>query len=68
MTPGAQTCNLRGRVRWTPMQSMWMFAHGVLVGMARPLGMIRQHDMRDWHQRQTKCPPHPSHRAGLRRV
>jgi fatty-acid desaturase len=38
---------------------------GVLVGMAGPMGMIRQHDMRDWHQRQTICPPHPSHGAGF---
>lgn len=34
---------------------------GVLVGMAGPFGMIRAHDMRDWHQRQKVCPPHPSH-------
>lgn len=38
---------------------------GVLVGMAGPFGMIRAHDMRDWHQRQTECPPHPSHGAGF---
>jgi stearoyl-CoA desaturase (delta-9 desaturase) len=38
---------------------------GVLVGMAGPMGMIRTHDMRDWHQRQTICPPHPSHAAGF---
>ncbi len=38
---------------------------GVLVGMAGPFGMIRAHDMRDWHQRQTICPPHPSHDAGF---
>lgn len=38
---------------------------GVLVGMAGPLGMIRAHDMRDWHQRQTFCPPHPSHGASF---
>ena len=31
--------------------------------MAGPLGMIRAHDMRDWHQRQTSCPDHPSHNA-----
>ena len=36
---------------------------GTLVGMAGPIGMIRAHDMRDWHQRQTVCPPHPSHAA-----
>jgi len=40
---------------------------GVLVGMAGPFGMIRAHDMRDWHQRQTVCPPHPSHEAGFLR-
>jgi len=38
---------------------------GVLVGMAGPFGMIRAHDMRDWHQRQLECPPHPSHGAGF---
>ena len=38
---------------------------GVLVGMAGPFGMIRAHDMRDWHQRQAICPPHPSHGAGF---
>lgn len=38
---------------------------GTLVGMAGPFGMIRAHDMRDWHQRQTVCPPHPSHEASF---
>lgn len=38
---------------------------GTLVGMAGPIGMIRTHDMRDWHQRQTICPPHPSHDASF---
>ncbi|MDZ7823759.1 MAG: acyl-CoA desaturase [Ahrensia sp.] len=38
---------------------------GVLVGMAGPFGMIYAHDMRDWHQRQKLCPPHPSHDAGF---
>lgn len=38
---------------------------GTLVGMAGPFGMIRAHDMRDWHQRQAVCPPHPSHGAGF---
>jgi len=36
---------------------------GTLVGMAGPIGMIRSHDMRDWHQRQKDCPPHPAHQA-----
>ena len=38
---------------------------GVLVGMAGPFGMIRAHDMRDWHQRQALCRPHPSHGGGF---
>ena len=38
---------------------------GTLVGMAGPFGMIRAHDMRDWHQRQTVCPAHAAHRAGF---
>ena len=38
---------------------------GTLVGMAGPFGMIRAHDLRDWHQRQTTCPPHPSHDASF---
>ena len=36
---------------------------GTLVSMAGPIGMIRTHDLRDWHQRQTECPPHPAHQA-----
>ncbi|RED12134.1 acyl-CoA desaturase [Pontivivens insulae] len=38
---------------------------GTLVGMAGPIGMIRTHDLRDWHQRQTTCPKHPAHDAGI---
>ena len=38
---------------------------GVLVGMAGPIGMIRLHDARDWHQRQLQCPPFPSHATGF---
>lgn len=38
---------------------------GTLVGMAGPVGMIKTHDMRDWQQRQTSCPPHPSHDASF---
>jgi len=38
---------------------------GVLVGMAGPIGMIRLHDLRDWHQRQLQCPAFPSHAAGF---
>ncbi|MBQ4835137.1 acyl-CoA desaturase [Pseudoalteromonas luteoviolacea] len=28
---------------------------GVLVGMAGPVGMLKQHDLRDWAQRQNRC-------------
>jgi fatty-acid desaturase len=47
---------------WLGRTLVWL---GTLVGMAGPFGMIRAHDMRDWHQRQTECPPHPSHGAGF---
>lgn len=34
----------------------YLFVHfGVLVGMAGPFGMIQQHDLRDWAQRQPDC-------------
>lgn len=48
--------------RWLEFLLVYL---GVLVGMAGPFGMIRAHDMRDWHQRQAVCPPHPSHAAGF---
>jgi stearoyl-CoA desaturase (delta-9 desaturase) len=47
---------------WVEHILVWL---GTLVGMTGPFGMIRTHDMRDWHQRQTVCPPHPSHGAGF---
>ncbi|MEL6207048.1 MAG: acyl-CoA desaturase, partial [Pseudomonadota bacterium] len=48
----------------TPLWVEHMLVYlGTLVGMAGPFGMIRAHDMRDWHQRQAVCPPHPSHGA-----
>jgi fatty-acid desaturase len=47
---------------WLERTLVWL---GTLVGMAGPFGMIRAHDLRDWHQRQTECPAHPSHRAGF---
>lgn len=48
--------------RWMLRLLVWL---GSLVGMAGPFGMIRAHDLRDWHQRQAACPPHPSHGAGF---
>lgn len=38
---------------------------GVLVGMAGPFGMMRQHDLRDWAQRQTQCHDYLCHKRGI---
>ena len=38
---------------------------GVLVGMAGPIGMMRQHDLRDWAQRQHDCHDYLCHRRGI---
>lgn len=39
-----------------PLWMEYLFVYtGVLVGMAGPIGMLKQHDLRDWAQRQTKC-------------
>ncbi|MFC4310758.1 acyl-CoA desaturase [Steroidobacter flavus] len=38
---------------------------GVLVGMAGPIGMIRQHDLRDWAQRRTHCHDYLRHGRGF---
>jgi fatty-acid desaturase len=38
---------------------------GVLVGMAGPIGMIRQHDLRDWAQRRPHCHPYLRHGQGF---
>lgn len=38
---------------------------GVLVGMAGPYGMIRQHDIRDWAQRKPRCHPYLAHRSPI---
>lgn len=38
---------------------------GVLVGMAGPFGMMRQHDLRDWAQRQPLCHDYLCHRRGI---
>ncbi|MEM1140682.1 MAG: acyl-CoA desaturase [Pseudomonadota bacterium] len=38
---------------------------GVLVGMAGPRGMMAQHDIRDWAQRQPACHPYLRHGASF---
>lgn len=45
-----------------PLWLEYFFVHlGVLVGMAGPLGMTEQHDLRDWAQRQRECHPYLRH-------
>ena len=38
---------------------------GVLVGMAGPFGMMRQHDLRDWAQRRRHCHDYLCHRRSF---
>jgi stearoyl-CoA desaturase (delta-9 desaturase) len=38
---------------------------GVLVGMAGPIGLMRQHDLRDWAQRQPDCHDYLKHGRGI---
>ena len=38
---------------------------GVLVGMAGPFGLMQQHDLRDWAQRQPQCHPYLRHGRGF---
>ncbi len=38
---------------------------GTLVGMAGPIGMIRQHDLRDWAQRQPACHDYLCHKRSF---
>ena len=38
---------------------------GTLVSMAGPFGIFQIHEIRDWHQHQRVCPPHPSHGTGF---
>ena len=45
-----------------PLWLEYFFVHlGTLVGMAGPLGMMHQHDLRDWAQRQSDCHPYLRH-------
>lgn len=38
---------------------------GVLVGMAGPFGLMHQHDLRDWAQRQPSCHAYLRHGSGI---
>lgn len=47
---------------WLEYFLVWL---GTLVGMAGPIGMTRQHDLRDWAQRQTNCHDYLCHRRSF---
>jgi fatty-acid desaturase len=47
---------------WLEHVLVWL---GTLVGMAGPISVFDIHEIRDWHQHQTVCPPHPAHSAGF---
>ena len=42
-----------------------MVYSGVLVGMAGPFGLMKQHDLRDWAQRQGDCHDFLKHGRGI---
>ena len=42
-----------------------MVYSGVLVGMAGPFGLMKQHDLRDWAQRQPDCHDYLKHGGGI---
>ena len=42
-----------------------MVYSGVLVGMAGPFGLMHQHDLRDWAQRQANCHDYLKHGRGI---
>ena len=46
------------------MEYLFVYA-GVLVGMAGPIGMLKQHDLRDWAQRQAKCHDYLLHGSSI---
>ena len=49
-----------------PMWMEYLFVYlGVLVGMAGPIGMMKQHDLRDWAQRQSKCHDYLLHGSNI---
>jgi fatty-acid desaturase len=49
-----------------PKWMEYLFVYlGTLVGMAGPIGMIKQHDLRDWAQRQSRCHDYLLHGSGM---
>lgn len=49
-----------------PLWMEYTFVYlGVLVGMAGPIGMLKQHDLRDWAQRQARCHDYLLHGSNI---
>ncbi|MES2319859.1 MAG: acyl-CoA desaturase [Pseudomonadota bacterium] len=48
--------------KWLEYLLMYL---GVQVGLAGPLGLLRQHDLRDFAQRHARCHPYLRHGAGI---
>lgn len=48
--------------RWLEYLLVWL---GVQVGLAGPIGLLRQHELRDFAQRQRACHPYLRHGAGF---
>jgi fatty-acid desaturase len=48
--------------RWLERFLVWM---GVQVGLAGPLGLLRQHELRDYAQRLPDCHPYLRHGSGF---
>lgn len=49
-----------------PKWMEYLFVYlGTLVGMAGPIAMIKQHDLRDWAQRQARCHDYLLHGSGI---
>ena len=49
-----------------PLWMEYLFVYfGVLVGMAGPIGMLKQHDLRDWAQRQSQCHDYLLHGSNI---
>ncbi len=49
-----------------PKWMEYLFVYlGTLVGMAGPIGMMKQHDLRDWAQRQSRCHDYLLHGSSM---
>jgi len=50
--------------KWLEYLLVWL---GVQVGLAGPIGLLRQHELRDYAQRQRDCHPYLRHGSGFLR-